>query len=94
MNLPTHNVVVEQLVVEPKEKTVDDVRAGSKEVSTDLKRPNARKPTGRHTVFSHLFPKIRPVELVTSQRPPELCVGTARKREETVFIIDKKFLML
>ena len=58
----SHNVVVEP-VVEPNEKTLNDVRVISEEESTDLpftaeksKRPTKRKPTDRHYVSTH-FPR-------------------------------------
>ena len=87
--------------VEPAEKTPDDTRLSSKEESTDpplvperSKTPNTSKPAGRHNVFTHFsedpnhFPEDPNGEdRVSSQRPPELQAGTARKREETVFII-------
>ena len=57
-----HSVVVEQPVVEPKEKTPDDMRVSSEEESADLthiaersQRPTASKPTGRHDVFTHVL---------------------------------------
>ena len=55
------NMVVGQPVVEPKEKTPDEMRVSSEEESTDLhvsaemsKRPNTSKQTGRHKVFTPL----------------------------------------
>ena len=63
VNLPapdSHSVLVEQPVVEAKEKTPDDLRVSSEEESTvlskkDFRRPNTSEPTGRH-IFTH-FPK-------------------------------------
>ena len=56
----SHNVLVEQPEVKPKEQTPDEMRVSSKDQSTDLpgfaersKRPNTRKPTNRHNVFTH-----------------------------------------
>ena len=58
-----HNVVVEQLVDEPREKTPEDMRVTSEEESADLrvfaektKRPNTSKSTGQHNAFTH-FPQ-------------------------------------
>ena len=57
----SHNVVVEQLAVGPQENTPDDLRVSSEEESIDLlfiadtsRRPNRKKPTGRHNVSAHL----------------------------------------
>ena len=59
----TNNVVVEQLLVVPKEKTPDDMRMIFEDESTDLlfiaersKRSDTSKPTGRHNVFTP-FPR-------------------------------------
>ena len=79
------NDVVEEPVVEPKEKTPDDMRVSSEEVSTDLpliqersQGPDTSKPGGRHTVFVlHIFLKILTVKSVSSLR-----AGTARKHKE------------
>ena len=57
----SHSVVVEQLVVvEPQEKTPDDMRVSPEEESTDLpfiaersKRPNTSKPICSHNVLAH-----------------------------------------
>ena len=51
-----HNVVLEQPVFEPKEKTPDDTRVSSEAELTNLpfiapKRPNTSKPTGRYNIF-------------------------------------------
>ena len=58
----SHNVVVEQPVVEPKEKIPDDMRVSSEEESTALpliakrsKKSNTSKPIGRHSVFTHVL---------------------------------------
>ena len=62
----SHNVVVEQLVVEPKETTPDEMRVRFQEEGTYLldfaersKRPSIGKPTGRHNVFTHVPQKIK-----------------------------------
>ena len=56
--------MAEQVAVEPRRKTLDDMRVSSAEVSTDLpffaersQRPNTRKPSDRHHVFYTFFPK-------------------------------------
>ena len=64
VNPQTHTiVVVEQLVVGPREKTPEDMRVNSEEESADLrgfaektKRPNTSKSTGEHNAFTH-FPQ-------------------------------------
>ena len=70
----SQSVVVEQLVVvEPQEKTTDDMRVSPEEESTDLpfiaersKRPNTSKQFAA-TMFLHTFPKIRIVKSVSSR---------------------------
>ena len=97
----SHTVVVERPVVEPKEKTRDDMRVSSEEESTDLpsvanrsRRPNTSKPTGRQNVFLHIFVKIRLVKLARSQKLPELLARAARKHEETVLVIHESSVMV
>ena len=61
----THSVAVGQPVVEPIVKTLDDLRMSSEE-STDLpsishwsKRPNTRKPSGKHKVSKSVLSRSR-----------------------------------
>ena len=95
----THNVVVEQLEVEPKEKTPNDMRVKSEESADNpvytgkSKRPSTNKPTGK-IVFSHILQHVRIVQFVSSQRLPKLRAGTSPKREETAIIIHKNLEML
>ena len=82
----SHNVVVEQPVVEPQKP--DDMRVSSEEESTDLpsianrsRRPHTSKPTGRHKFFFTHFPKnpdCEVCELSKTSRAP--CRGSAQKR--------------
>ena len=76
----SHNVVVEQTVVDPKERPSSDVRVSSEEKSTDLpftaersKRPNTSKPIGRHIFF--IFPTIRIAKFAISHKLPGLRAG-------------------
>ena len=85
----SHNVVVEQPVVEPTEKTPDKMRVSSEEESAGLpcvadgsKRPHTSKPTGKHNVFTHV-PNNPDCEFARSLKLPGLHAGIARKREET-----------
>ena len=97
----SHNVAEGQLVVEPKEKTLDDMMVSSDEESVDLAfflRKGPRDPTrASHlagTKFLHMFLKIRIVKSVSSQRLlSELRAGAARKHEETAFIIHENVAM-
>ena len=73
--LPTRNVVVDQSVVEPNEKTLD-LRVSSNKESTDIlvfaegsKRSNTSKPTGRHIVLTH-FSKDPDCGLTKTTRAP------------------------
>ena len=95
----SHSVVVEPPVVEPKEKTLDDMSVSSEEESTDLpfvaersKRPNKGKLIGRHKVFEHFpkNPKCAISKLTKTARAP---CKTARKHEETVLIIRRNLVM-
>ena len=97
----SHNVVVEQPVVEPQEKTPDDMSVSSEEWLPNLRsiasrsmRPNTSKPTGKHNVFTHV-PEDPDGEVChLTNKLPELCADTAHKREETVFIIRQHLEML
>ena len=94
----SHNVVVEQLVVEPQEKICDEMRVSSEDELTDLrvfaersKRPHTTNQVAG-TMFLHMFLKIRIVKSASSQRLLELR-GIAGQHEETVFIY-RKFWVL
>ena len=97
----SHTVVVEQFVVEPTEKTHDDLRVSFEEESTDLLCSSQNGPRDQTqasrlagTIFLHIFFKIRIVKFVSSRKLPDFRGGTARKREETVLIIHINLVML
>ena len=79
VNLPTHNVVVEQ------PKKIQPIFLFSQKGPRD-------QPQG--TLCLHFFLMIRIEKSVSSQRLPELRVRTAGKHEEIVFIIHKNMVML
>ena len=99
VNLPapdSHSVLVEQHVVEAKEKTPDDLRVSSEEESTFCRRKISgdQIPASQLAGTSlHIFPKIRIGKCASSRTLRELRAGTVRKREETVFICRKKLVM-
>ena len=90
----SHNVVVEQPTVEPKEKTPDDMRVSSEE------RVNRSSGSRDQTQASQLastmffFTQCWIVKFVNSRKLPEDRAGTVRKQEETVLIIHKILEML
>ena len=76
-------------VVEPKGKTLDDMKLSSEEQSNDLpgcanmsKRPNTSKPTGRHHNFTHFFedPNCKVCMLTKLTRAPSRKRPEARRR--------------
>ena len=67
-----------------------DLRRRVNRSSTYRKRPTTSKPTGRHNVFFFFFKKFWIVTFASSRKLPELRAGTARMREETVFITLQK----
>ena len=92
VKLPTHTVSCwNKLWLKPQEITLKFLRVSSEEQSIDLPfigggpRDNTSKPIGRQNVCDAFLLKIRIVKFASSQRLPELRVGTARMHEETVF---------
>ena len=71
----SHNEVVEQPVVEPREKTLDQMMVSSEEESTDLpaSAERSKRPiTCRHKVFTRCpeDPKCKVCELTRTARAP------------------------
>ena len=61
-------------------------------ITQKSKRTNTSKPNGRHHVYTDVL-KDPNCEVCKTKRPPKLRAGSARKREETVFI-HKMLVML
>ena len=89
MNPPdSHNVVVEQPVVEPQEKTHDDMRVKPEEESADhhVFAERSKSPTQASQLASTMFLfytfscKTRIVKPASSRKPLELRGGTAQKQ--------------
>ena len=94
----SHNVVVEQTVVDPKERPSSDVRVSSEEKSNDLpfiavrsKRPNTSKPIEAGKFFH--FPNDPNCEVCNLAKTSRAPCRNRPMHEETVFGYRKKMVM-
>ena len=96
----SHMIVVEQLVIEPTQKTLVDNRVSSEEESTDVPFIAGKGPRDQTqasqlagTLPLHIIPTIRVVKFVSSQKQLELRAGVTWMQEETVFTYRKNLLI-